>query len=43
MPMIGIFFGVLGLIQIAWHVAVIVFVYKIWTKVRHLPDGVPQQ
>ena len=35
--MIGIFVGVLGLIQIVWHIAVIVFVYKIWTKVRHLP------
>jgi hypothetical protein len=30
-------FGVLGLVQLAWHVAVIVFLYKIWVKVRHLP------
>lgn len=25
------------LIQLAWHVAVIVFLYKIWQKVKHLP------
>ena len=28
-----------GLIQFAWHVAVIVFLYKIWQKVRHLPSS----
>ena len=26
-----------GLVQLAWQVAVIVFVYKIWQKVKHLP------
>jgi hypothetical protein len=25
------------LIQIVWYVAVIVFLYKIWKKVKHLP------
>ena len=25
------------LVQLAWHVAVIVFLYKIWQKVKHLP------
>ena len=34
--MIETFVGVMALIQLAWHVAVIVFLYKIWTKVRHL-------
>jgi hypothetical protein len=33
----SIFFGILGLIQLAWHVAVIVFLYRIWQKVKHLP------
>jgi hypothetical protein len=23
--------------QLAWHVAVIVFLYKIWQRVKHLP------
>jgi hypothetical protein len=27
----------LGLIQLAWYVAVIVLLFKIWQKVRHLP------
>lgn len=27
------------LVQLAWHVAVIVFLYKIWQKVRHLPSA----
>ena len=25
-----------GLVQFAWQVAVIVFMYKIWQKVKHL-------
>ena len=25
------------LVQLAWYVAVIVFLYKIWQKVKHLP------
>ena len=25
------------LVQFAWYVAVIVFLYKIWQKVKHLP------
>jgi hypothetical protein len=25
------------LIQLVWYVAVIVFLYKIWKKVKHLP------
>ena len=27
----------LGLLQLAWYVAVPVMLYKIWRKVRHLP------
>jgi hypothetical protein len=27
----------LMLVSAAWYVAVIVFLYKIWQKVRHLP------
>jgi len=27
------------LLQLAWAVAVIVFLYKIWQKVRHLPTA----
>lgn len=27
----------MGLIQIVWYVAVMVFLYKIWQKVKHLP------
>ena len=40
----GIWFGLmpllvlpLMLVSAAWYVAVIVFLYKIWQKVRHLP------
>ena len=29
--------GVAGLVQLAWQIAVIVFIYKIWQKVKHLP------
>ena len=33
-----IVFGLaIGLIQVAWYVAVTVFLYKIWQKVKHLP------
>jgi hypothetical protein len=28
---------VMGVLQLSWYVAVIVFLYKIWVKVRHLP------
>ena len=27
----------LMLVQLGWYVAVIVFLYKIWQKVKHLP------
>jgi hypothetical protein len=31
-------FGVIGgLIQLVWSIAVLVFLYKIWQKVKHLP------
>ena len=32
----GIFF-LLWLVQAAWYIAVIVFLYKIWKKVKYLP------
>jgi len=34
---IGSFVALMGAIQLAWYVAVIVLLYKIWSKVRHLP------
>ena len=37
----GAFGAVVGLgmlVQLGWHVAVLVFVYKIWQKVKHLPS-----
>ena len=34
MPMIIVPFALMNL---AWYVAVIVFLYKIWQKVKHLP------
>jgi len=34
----GAVIGLSVLVQLAWHVAVLVFVYKIWQKVRHLPS-----
>jgi hypothetical protein len=34
---IGSLIALMGAIQLAWYVAVIVFLYKIWSKVRHLP------
>lgn len=38
-PFTFVTFLVMGaaLVQLAWHLAVIVFVYKIWQKVKHLP------
>ena len=33
----GEFVALMGAIQLAWYVAVIVLLYKIWSKVRHLP------
>jgi hypothetical protein len=33
---IGAFVAVMGAIQLAWYVAVIVLLFKIWSKVRHL-------
>ena len=35
MPMIIVPFA---LANFAWYVAVIVFLYKIWKKVKHLPE-----
>ncbi len=34
----GLVVGLSFLVQLAWHVAVLVFVYKIWQKVKHLPS-----
>ena len=28
---------VVMLVSLAWYIAVIVFLYKIWQKVKHLP------
>jgi hypothetical protein len=33
---IGLFVALMAGIQVAWYVAVIVLLYKIWSKVRHL-------
>jgi hypothetical protein len=35
----GIVMGVLVLTQFAWYVAVLVLLYKIWMKVRNLPNA----
>ena len=35
---IGMTVGLSIVVQLAWHVAVIVLVYKIWQKVKHLPE-----
>ena len=32
-------FGLLGLVQVAWYVGVLVLLYKIWQKVKHLPTS----
>lgn len=34
----GLVVGGMALANLAWHLAVIVFLYKIWQKVRHLPS-----
>jgi len=36
-PLMGVFVAVMGSLQLAWYVGVMVLLYKIWTKVRHLP------
>ena len=35
---IGLVVGVMTAIQFGWYIAVIVFLYKIWSKVKHLPS-----
>jgi hypothetical protein len=35
---IGLLVGATFLVQLLWHVAVLVLVYKIWQKVKHLPS-----
>jgi hypothetical protein len=35
---IGLVVGAFALVQLAWHVAVLVLVYRIWRKVKHLPS-----
>lgn len=35
---IGLAVGLSAILQLAWHVAVLVLVYKIWQKVKHLPS-----
>ena len=37
LPIIPFVVGLLGLVQLAWHIAVIVLLYKIWQKVKLLP------
>lgn len=38
-PLLPLFFiAPIVLVQLAWYVAVIVFLYKIWQKVKHLPS-----
>ena len=34
----GLVVGLSIFVQLAWHVAVLVLVYKIWQKVKHLPS-----
>jgi len=29
--------GIFGLLSLAWHIFVAVFVWKTWQKVKHLP------
>jgi hypothetical protein len=38
-PFIYIFIGFLGVLQWVWYIAVIVFLVKIWSRVRHLPPS----
>ena len=35
---LGAVIGVGAIVKLAWHLAVIVFLYKIWQKVKHLPS-----
>ena len=38
----GLFMGVMGVfafVQFAWYVAVIVLLFKIWGRVKHLPTS----
>jgi hypothetical protein len=35
---IGLVVGVMTAIQVGWYIAVIVFLFKIWSKVKHLPS-----
>ena len=35
---VGLVVTTMMLVQVAWHIAVIVLVYKIWQKVKHLPE-----
>lgn len=35
---LGFVVGLSMLVQLAWHVAVLVLVYKIWQKVKRLPS-----
>ena len=35
---LGAIVGLSVLVQVGWHVAVLVLVYKIWRKVKHLPS-----
>jgi hypothetical protein len=37
MRMFPIIPAVIALVSIAWYVVVILFLYKIWQKVKHLP------
>jgi hypothetical protein len=32
--LMAVFFAVMGF---AWHIAVLLFLYRIWQKVKHLP------
>ena len=35
--MVSIVALLLGLVSLGWYLVVIVFLYKIWQKVKHLP------
>ena len=35
---LGAVIGLGAMVNLAWHVAVIVFLYKIWQRVKHLPS-----
>ena len=38
LPLIGVLIAFMTAVQLAWYIAVIVFLYKIWMRVRHLPS-----